>query len=128
MEAGYTKLRVWQFSYALALDVYKTTALFPKEEKYGLISQMQRSGSSVPCNIAEGYARISRKEKVQFYSIARGSLAELQTQLMLAKDIGYLKPGVYENLIEQSFVTYKLLNALIKSIQQPTQEPPTTTR
>lgn len=118
MEASYTKLKAWQFAYALALDVYKSTAAFPVTEKYGLTSQMQRASSSVPFNIAEGYARISKKEKIQFYSIARGSVAELQTQLMLTRDIGYLTAEHFEVLMEQAIITYKLLNALIKAIQQ----------
>lgn len=118
MEASYTKLKAWQFGYDFALAVYKTTVTFPANEKYGLTSQLQRAASSVPFNIAEGYARVSQKEKVQFYSIARGSLAESQTQLMLCRDVGYLKQEAYASLVEQSAITYKLLNALIKAIQQ----------
>ena len=115
---SYTKSKSWQFAYKLALDVYKATRAFPAEERFGLTSQKQRSASSVPFNIAEGYARISKKEKIQFYSIARGSLAELQTQLLFAKDLGYLKEVNFKQLAEQSTAAYKLLNALIKTIEQ----------
>jgi len=117
MENSYTKSKAWQFSYALTLDVYRATKYFPANERFGLTSQMQRAASSVPFNIAEGYARLSKKEKIQFYSIARGSLAELQTQLLLSKDLSYLTQAKFEELIENSTITYKLLNALIKAIQ-----------
>ncbi len=117
MENSYTKSKAWQFGYGLTLDVYKVTKAFPADERFGLISQMQRSSSSVPFNIAEGYARLSKKEKIQFYSIARGSLAELQTQLLLSKDLKYLTEAKFDELIDKSTITYKLLNALIKSIQ-----------
>lgn len=79
---------------------------------------MQRAASSVPFNIAEGYARISKKEKVQFYSIARGSLAELQTQLLLSRDLGYINSEKFTDLIVKSTSAYKVLNVLIKTIQQ----------
>ncbi len=118
MEASYTNLKAWQHGYNLTLQVYKVTAGFPVHEKYGLTSQMQRSSSSVPCNIAEGYARVSQKEKVQFYSTARGSLAELQTQLMLCRDIGYLESTAFDELFAVTTETYKTLNGLIKAIQR----------
>lgn len=118
MEASYTSLKAWQRSYNLTLQVYKVTAEFPPHEKYGLMSQMQRSSSSVPCNIAEGYARVSQKEKVQFYSTARGSLAELQTQLMLCRDVGYLDTIAFKELFTTATEAYKTLNGLIKAVQR----------
>lgn len=117
MQGSYTNLKAWQFGYTLALEIYQSINTFPSNEKFGLISQMQRSAVSIPCNIAEGYARISQKEKIQFYSISRGSVAELQTQLQLAKDIGYMDIDTYIKLQELSATVYKLLNALIKTIR-----------
>ena len=114
---SYTKSKAWQFGYKLTLELYKATKKFPDHERFGLTSQLQRSVSSVPFNIAEGYARLSKKEKIQFYSIARGSLAEAQTQLLLAKDLGYLPEKDFRQLIDLSTITYKLLNSLIKTIQ-----------
>jgi len=99
LENSYTKSQAWQLSYSLTLDVYKSTKSFPATERFGLTSQMQRAASSVPFNIAEGYARLSKKEKIQFYSIARGSLAELQTQLLLSKDLGYISIDTFTNLL-----------------------------
>jgi four helix bundle protein len=117
MQGSYTNLNAWTESYDLALRVYRCTASFPSAEKYGLTSQMQRAGTSIPCNVAEGYARISQKEKVQFYSIARGSVAELQTQLRLAKDLQYITSDTFDSLLGSSTLVYKLLNGLIKAVQ-----------
>lgn len=117
MQASYVNLNAWAESYSLALQVYRCTKAFPDTEKFGMISQMQRACTSVPCNIAEGYARISQKEKIQFYSIARGSVAELQTQLRLAKDLQYISLDTFNSLLESSTTVYKLLNGLIKAVQ-----------
>lgn len=86
----YQKLEAWQMAMALAEAVYKTTRTFPKEEVYGLTSQIRRAVVSIPSNIAEGAARASAKEFMQFLLIARGSAAELETQLLLAGKLGYL--------------------------------------
>ncbi len=88
---SFTDLIVWQKSYKLCIEVYKISKEFPSQENFGLISQIRRCSVSIPSNIAEGYARKNRKEYIQFLYTANGSLAELQTQLMLSKDIGYLK-------------------------------------
>ncbi len=88
--AGYRELKVWRLAMELAEDVYKLCAKFPKHEIYGLTSQLQRAVVSIPSNIAEGQARSSSKEFCHFLGIARGSLAELETQIMLAQRLGYL--------------------------------------
>ncbi len=87
--AGYKELKVWQCGMQITRSVYRVTADFPKEEIYGLTSQLRRCAVSIPSNIAEGHARDSRKELARFVSIARGSLAELETQLLIAEDLEF---------------------------------------
>jgi len=82
-------LLVWQKSHALALNIYRASARFPRTEQYGLAAQMQRAAVSIPANIAEGFGRSSRLEKRRFLNIAQGSLEELRYYLILTKDLGY---------------------------------------
>ncbi len=100
---------------ALANEVYAATSTFPKEEIYGITCQMRRAAVSVPSNIAEGAARCSKREFLQFLNIARGSLMELETQIRLSKDLGFLKS--HEVLLERSNKTYALLNGLMASLR-----------
>lgn len=86
---SFKELIVWQKSILLVKEIYKVTYKFPKSELYGLVSQMQRAAISIPSNIAEGFGRRSTKENQQFISIALGSLDELETQLILAKELGF---------------------------------------
>src|SRR3972149_4141114 len=88
--AGYRDLKVWQAAMLLAKEVYRLNARFPKHEIYGLASQLQRSAVSLPSNIAEGHGRNSSKEFNHFLGIALGSLAELETQFILAQHLDYL--------------------------------------
>jgi len=106
------RLRVWQDSMALARAVYAMTAKFPAEERFGLIAQMRRCAVSVPSNIAEGAARSSPKEFLQFLHVARGSLSELDTQLRLAHDLGF---GDTSASIEDVESLFALLAGLIRS-------------
>lgn len=100
--SSYKDLVVWQKSVTLTKEVYHATNLLPREEMYGLTSQMRRSAVSVPSDIAEGYQRRGRTEFVQFLSIAKGSLAELQTQVLISKDIyKTVKFDTIELLIEE---------------------------
>jgi four helix bundle protein len=89
MAQSFRELRVWQQAIELTMQIYTITNGFPKHEVYGLVSQMRRAAVSVPSNIAEGSARGSRKDFRQFVKIARGSKCELQTQLLIAKRLGY---------------------------------------
>jgi four helix bundle protein len=84
-------LEAWKLSRTLVTDIYKLTKSFPKEEVFGLTAQIRRSAVSIPSNIAEGAARTGTKEFAQFLSIARGSASELDTQLLIAADLGYIK-------------------------------------
>lgn len=91
------ELKVWHKAHQLALAVYRLTASFPREELYGLTSQLRRSSSSIPANLAEGCGRNGDAELARFCSIAAGSASELEYQLLLAKDLELIKVGDYEN-------------------------------
>jgi len=84
-------LRVWQKSHDMVIEIYRVTGSFPDEERYGLVSQIRRSASSVPTNIVEGFKRRSRKEFVHFLNIAESSLEETKYWLILSKDLSYIK-------------------------------------
>ena len=88
---GHYNLDAWKISRRLVSDIYRLTQAFPKEELFGLTSQLRRSAVSVPSNIAEGAARAGGREFAQFLNVARGSLSELETQLLIAGDLGYIK-------------------------------------
>ena len=109
------QLLAWQRSIDLASTVYTATSAFPKEEIYALTSQMRRSAVSIASNIAEGAARGSRKEFAHFLGIARGSLSELDTQLVIAQEIGYLSDA--QSLEENINHVFKLLNGLITKVK-----------
>ncbi len=111
----FTDLNAWKQGHQLALEVYKLTRSFPKEELYSLVDQLRRAAVSITSNIAEGFSRQSYKEKVQFYSTAMGSTTEVQSQLLLAKDLGYINIGQFNLISEIALTTHKLLSGLIKS-------------
>ncbi|MEK7196520.1 MAG: four helix bundle protein [Nitrospirota bacterium] len=116
MGNGFKSLKVWQKAYELALQIYRKTENFPKSEIYGLSSQLQRAAISISANIAEGYERQYRKEYVQFLMISKGSLGEVETYLLFAKDLGYITQNEYDKLDEQRQETSKLLRGLINSL------------
>jgi four helix bundle protein len=111
------RLVVWQRALALVKKIYEMTAAFPAEEKYGLAAQMRRAAVSIPSNIAEGAARGGRKEFINFLSIAQGSVAELETQVLIAGDLGFLaaeeSPAVIDELDEIS----RMIIGLQRSLQ-----------
>lgn len=109
-------LLVWQEAMELVQDIYNVTALFPKEEVYALTNQMRRAAVSVPSNIAEGAARTGKKEFLQFLSIARGSLSELETQILISDKLGYL--SVKKGLPERVDKVFGLLGGLINSLRK----------
>ena len=111
----FTDLRVWKEGHNLALGVYRETKNFPKEERFGISSQMQRAAVSITSNIAEGFGRVSLRDKLNFYNIARGSLLELENQILLSADLGFLSHDVSGSLRESLTNTHKLINALISS-------------
>jgi four helix bundle protein len=103
----FTDLMAWKEGHRLVLMIYQTTKEFPLEERYGLRDQMRRAVVSFTSNIAEGFSRKSSKEKSQFYNNAKGSMTELQNQLLIAKDVGYLSKGAFNELADQSVITNK---------------------
>jgi four helix bundle protein len=113
---GHKDLDVWKKSMDLVVKVYKSTRNFPKEELYGLTSQIRRSVISIPSNISEGAARNSEKEFIQFLYISLGSSAELETQIMIAERLGYLK-GI-ESMLNEILSIKKMLNGLIASLKK----------
>ena len=117
MIQSFRDLLVWQKAMILAQNVYEVTAAFPKEEQYGLVSQLRRCAVSVPSNIAEGYGRQSLPDYIRFLKISRGSLFELQTQLELSCNLQFLKKEHFEKHIMLAYEIAKMLNSLIASLE-----------
>jgi four helix bundle protein len=115
MGKGFKELLVWQRARDLAIDVYKITAQGSFRRDYGLTDQMRRSSVSVPSNIAEGDERDTDKDAIRFFFMAKGSLAELRTQLDIANEIEYIDEEVFEELDEKSVTIGKMLGSLIKA-------------
>ena len=114
----FTDLNTWQAGHQLVLIIYNVTKDFPADEKFGLTTQIRRASVSVTSNIAEGFSRISYTDKKHFYVMAHGSLTELQNQLMIARDVGYMSETTYAKCFEQSVTVHKLLTGLIKATKQ----------
>lgn len=114
---SYKELFVWQKSMLLCEQIYSETKEFPKSELYGLTSQIQRSAVSIPSNIAEGQRRGHKQEYIQFLRIAFGSGAELETQLILAKNIGFLKEERFGKLVNLLEEIMKMLNVLLSRLK-----------
>ena len=112
---SFTDLDAWQEAHKLVVMIYKMSKNFPREEIFGLTNQMRRATISVTSNIAEGFSRQSYKDKIQFYSVALGSLTELQNQLLAARDIEYLTKNQFAQLADKSVIVHKILSGLIKS-------------
>ena len=114
---GYEDLLVWQKSIVLVKHIYRITRSFPNDEKFGLVSQMRRAAVSVPSNIAEGQARHTTGEFVQFISHAEGSNAELHTQLIIAIDLGYCTKAEAREAFELITELKRMLNSLRRKLQ-----------
>lgn len=113
---GFRKLIVWQKAHELVISLYKATRTFPKDELFGLTNQIRRAAVSVPANIAEGYARSSRKEFIQFLYISYASLAEVEYYIELIRDLNYLPPSACADLEAKRLVVGKLLYGLLSSM------------
>lgn len=111
---NFTDLNAWKEGHALVLIIYDVTKKFPKDENFGLTSQMRRSSVSITSNIAEGFSRQSYRDKTHFYLIAQGSVTELQNQLLISKDVGYVSEERFKEILEQSIKVHKIVNGLIK--------------
>ena len=119
LEKPHKKLDVWRISMDLVTEVYKVTDKFPKEEKFSLADQIHRSAISIPSNIAEGAARNTKKEFVNFLHIAQGSLSELDTQIELAKRLKYIEEQSWKELDIMMERIDKMLTGLIRSQKSP---------
>jgi four helix bundle protein len=113
----YSKLRVWQRSHKLVLELYKQSQIFPASEKYGLASQLRRAALSVPTNIAEGAKRATSRDYAHFLNIAEGSLSETEYLLMVCRDLGYLRADVARGTLEEVSVLLRMLHALRMTVQ-----------
>ncbi len=116
-EFSFEKLNVWQKSRVLVKEIYSNTKLFPQDERYGLCSQMQRAAISVMSNIAEGSSRKSKKDQSNFYQIGYSSLMELINDIIIIRDLEFIKQNEYEKLRNMSAEVSMMLNALYVSIR-----------
>lgn len=113
----FRKLKVWEKSHALTLNVYRATQLFPKDERFGLVDQARRACASIPANIAEGCGRSGDAELGRFLQIAMGSASELEYHLLLAKDLGYLSTDDHSSLTHDLVEVKQMLASLIKTVK-----------
>ena len=118
MSTDYKGLKAWQKAMELVMDVYRCTRTFPKEEMYGLSSQMRRAAVLIPSNIAEGKGRYSQKELLQFLLRARSSLLELETQLVIARQLDYLDQAASGRLIDNAQELDRILNGLVNRFRE----------
>jgi four helix bundle protein len=112
----FRELKVWQKAHELTLAVYRVTTTFPRQELYGLTSQIRRASASIGANISEGCGRNGDAELARFCSIAMGSASELEYHLLLAKDLNLFKPGEYEELAPRATELKRMLTALRKKL------------
>ena len=113
----FKELKIWQRSHQLALKLYEVTKFFPKEEIYGLTSQIRRACISIPANISEGCGRQSEIELARFFQIAMGSASELEYHLLLAHDLGYITNLIYDELNKELIEVKKMLSSFIKKLK-----------
>jgi four helix bundle protein len=116
MGDSFRDLVIWQRSIQMSVAIYKLTSVFPKEEMYGLTNQLRRAGVSVARNIAEGYARSSRGEYRQFLGMARGSNSEVQTQLVIARELGFGSPESLDVAEGLSSEVGKMMAAILRNL------------
>ena len=117
MLKNYKELNVWQKSYELCLEIYRLTAKFPNDERYGLTSQIRRSAVSIPSNIAEGYGRKTTVDYIRMLYISYGSICELETQILLAGDLSFIEQGELGTVKKEISQIERMLKALIKSLE-----------
>ena len=114
----FRNIQAWRKAHELTLSVYKTTKSFPKDEMYGLTSQIRRAALSIPCNIAEGCARSTDADFARFLDIAIGSASEVECQLLLAQDLGYLQKNESDELLEQVVRVKRMLAKFIATLRK----------
>ena len=114
---NFYELEAWKTGHDLVLEVYKVTGNFPREEQFGMTSQLRRAASSITANIAEGFERYHFNDKQRFYHMARGSAGEVQNFFLLAKDLDFITIEACNSINEKIIRTRKLINGLIRSIE-----------
>jgi four helix bundle protein len=114
---GYKKLKIWEKAHQLAIEIYRVSKMFPKEELYGLTSQIRRAAFSIPLNIVEGHASSSKKEFLNFLNIANRSLVETEYLLEIVKELNFLNETEYQSLEEMRCEAAVMLNAFTKAIR-----------
>jgi four helix bundle protein len=119
----FRSLKVWNRAHALTMTIYQLTREFPKQEMYGLTSQIQRAAVSIPANIAEGCGKDSDAELKRYCLIAMGSSSELEYLLLLAHDLGYIQTNAYQSTSTELVETRKMLNAFIQKLKAGNQQP-----
>ncbi len=115
---SFMDLAAWQAAHELVIAIYEATKSFPRDERFGLITQIQQAAVSITSNIAEGFSRNSMKEKIQFFSTALASLTEVQNQILIGRDVHYLSPEAFSSLYNKAITTNKILSGLIRSTRQ----------
>jgi four helix bundle protein len=115
---SYRDLEVWKKSMRLAKRIYQITQRFPSEERFGLTNQLRRAAVSVPSNLAEGHARFGPGEFSRFLSITMGSVAELETQIVMSNDLGYINSEITQELMNELDAVGRMLRGLAKSIER----------
>ena len=123
VKRDYRDLVVWQKAMEMVTEIYRITQAFPREEIYGLTSQIRRAAISIPSNIAEGQGRLTRGEFRQFLGHAKGSLAELETQILIAQNLGYIQNP--SPLLDRVAAVARLLNGLLNSLATTNRQPTT---
>ncbi|MFZ2154432.1 MAG: four helix bundle protein [Candidatus Moraniibacteriota bacterium] len=114
---NFYELDAWKMGHLLVLEIYQITESFPKNEIYGITSQIRRAASSITANIAEGFARYHFKDKIRFYYNSRGSVAEVQNFLFLARDLNHINIVSFKKIEERTNEVGKLINGLIRSTE-----------
>ena len=120
--SSFTDLSMWQQAHNFVLETYNATTNFPKHELFGLVSQFRRAAVSIPANIAEGYKRLSKTEKLRFFNIAQGSLEEWRYYVILSTDLNYIDRNQFEKLNQQIIETSKSLNSYCEKLIIDRQE------
>lgn len=114
----FTDLEAWQYGHELIIALYKITRSWPAEERFGLTDQIRRASVSITSNLAEGFSRSTKADKRHFYTMAHGSLTEVQNQLLIARDVGYLPSSDFLPLADKTVIIHKLITGLIKSLDK----------
>ena len=119
----FRQLKVWEKAHLLTLEIYRTTAAFPREELFGITSQMRRCSASIPANIAEGCGRTGNGDLSRFLNISAGSTAELEYFLLLGRDLGLIPPQTYDHVQECTSEVQRMLASLLRSVERERRKP-----